>query len=84
MKENHSMRWLVLGIFALLAIGVVATRATLTIAPATSLTLNENIDMHDYGPAPALTNTIWLNTDTPLRLADLRGRVVALDMWTFG
>lgn len=38
----------------------------------------------DLGEAPELTNEIWLNTDTPLRLADLRGKVVLLDMWTFG
>lgn len=38
----------------------------------------------DFGPAPELTNTIWLNTDQPLRLADLRGKVVLLEMWTFG
>ena len=36
------------------------------------------------GPAPELTNSVWLNTDQPLRLADLRGKVVLLDMWTFG
>ena len=40
--------------------------------------------LDDYGPAPELTNEIWLNTDQPLRLADLRGQVVLLDMWTFG
>jgi hypothetical protein len=38
----------------------------------------------DLGPAPELTNDTWLNVDTPLRLADLRGKVVAIDMWTFG
>jgi len=38
----------------------------------------------DLGPAPELTNDIWLNVEAPLRLADLRGKVVAIDMWTFG
>ncbi|MBN2118059.1 MAG: redoxin domain-containing protein [Anaerolineales bacterium] len=38
----------------------------------------------DLGPAPELTNETWLNVDSPLRLADLRGRVVMIEMWTFG
>lgn len=38
----------------------------------------------DLGPAPELTNQTWLNTPGPLRLAGLRGKVVAIDMWTFG
>ena len=38
----------------------------------------------DLGPAPELTNEIWLNVDSPLRLADLRGKVVIVEMWTFG
>ena len=25
----------------------------------------------------------WLNTDTPLRLSDLKGKLVLLDFWTF-
>ncbi len=41
-------------------------------------------DLPDWGAAPELTNTVWLNTDQPLRLADLGGKVVLLDMWTFG
>ena len=41
-------------------------------------------ELPDLGEAPELTNQIWLNTDQPLRLADLRGQVVLLDMWTFG
>jgi hypothetical protein len=38
----------------------------------------------DLGEAPELTNDVWLNTDEPLRLVDLHGKVVLLDMWTFG
>ncbi len=38
----------------------------------------------DLGAAPELTNSLWLNTPGPLRLADLRGKVILLDMWTFG
>ena len=38
----------------------------------------------DLGPAPELTNLVWLNTSSPLRLADLRGKVVGLEMWTLG
>jgi thiol-disulfide isomerase/thioredoxin len=37
----------------------------------------------DLGKAPEWTNQVWLNTETPLRLADLHGKVVLLDMWTF-
>lgn len=42
-----------------------------------------NAALRDMGTAPELTNETWLNVDEPLRLADLRGRVVALEMWTF-
>ena len=38
----------------------------------------------DLGVAPELTNDTWLNVDSPLHLADLRGKVVLIDMWTFG
>ena len=38
----------------------------------------------DLGKAPELTNEVWLNTPETLRLADLRGKVVLLEMWTFG
>ena len=38
----------------------------------------------NFGSAPELTNNVWLNSDHPLRLADLRGKVVLLEMWTFG
>jgi hypothetical protein len=41
-------------------------------------------DYSDLGPAPDLSGDVWLNTDAPLRLASLRGKVVLIDMWTFG
>jgi len=40
--------------------------------------------LENLGPAPELSNTTWINIDQPLRLADLRGQVVLVDMWTFG
>ena len=40
--------------------------------------------LENYGPAPELANEVWLNSDQPLRLADLRGNVVLIEMWTFG
>ncbi len=43
-----------------------------------------NLHLAILGQAPELTNTTWINTEQSLRLADLRGQVVLLDMWTFG
>ncbi len=43
-----------------------------------------NLKLQNLGPAPELENEIWINTDGPLRLADLRGQVVLVDMWTYG
>jgi len=40
--------------------------------------------LSDFGPAPELNNDTWFNTIQPLRLEDLRGKVVLLEMWTFG
>jgi hypothetical protein len=51
---------------------------------ATKPTSPSAASLPDLGLAPELTNEIWLNVDSPLRLADLRGKVVAIDMWTFG
>jgi hypothetical protein len=39
--------------------------------------------LDNQGQAPELTNDIWINTEQPLRLSDLRGQVVLLEMWTF-
>lgn len=42
------------------------------------------VELQDLGPAPEITNEIWLNTDRPLTIEALRGQVVLLEMWTFG
>jgi len=46
--------------------------------------LSEITHLPDLGEAPELKNKVWLNTDAPLRLSELRGKVVLIDMWTFG
>ena len=43
-----------------------------------------SISLPNLGPAPEWTNEVWLNTDQPLLLADLKGKVILLEMWTFG
>lgn len=45
---------------------------------------NFRADLPDLGPAPELANEVWLNIDQPLRLGELHGKVVLVDMWTFG
>jgi thiol-disulfide isomerase/thioredoxin len=68
--------WLLL---PLLAAGCAAPKFPSTAAQASGAPA----ELKDLGVAPELTNEVWVNTDRPLRLADLRGKVVALEMWTF-
>ena len=39
--------------------------------------------LKSQGAAPELFNQVWLNSQ-PLKVADLRGKVVVVDFWTFG
>jgi thiol-disulfide isomerase/thioredoxin len=63
-------------LLSILGAGCAAT-ATVS-APSAPLALP------DLGPAPELTSEAWLNVERPLRLGDLAGKVVLLEMWTFG
>ena len=54
------------------------------VQPQTDSAMPKAASLPDLGPAPELTNNTWLNVDSPLRLADLHGKVVLIDMWTFG
>lgn len=38
----------------------------------------------DLGPAPELHGNVWLNSEVPLHLKNLHGKVVLVDMWTYG
>ena len=57
-------------------------------APPTEMPGDESqavrADLPDLGLAPELENQVWINVAEPLRLADLGGKVILLDMWTFG
>lgn len=43
-----------------------------------------NIDLYAVEAPEFPPDTEWLNTDRPLSLAQLRGKVVLLDFWTYG
>ena len=75
------MEMLIFSILVVILAGCAAPAEEPVTNPRTA-TSNSNIP--DLGAALELTNEIWLNTDTPLRLANLQGKVVLLDMWTFG
>jgi hypothetical protein len=44
----------------------------------------EGPDLPLLGVAPELSNDVWLNTNESLRLSELEGNVILLEMWTFG
>ena len=69
------------GFFALLLFG--CSSAQNDLQPMDS-SMSKTAALPDLGPAPELTNDTWLNVDSPLRIADLRGNVVIVEMWTFG
>jgi thiol-disulfide isomerase/thioredoxin len=90
-------RWFIL-LLALLLVACSAPASPMTAAPieaalpeagivqgvAVPTEVAMNTSYPDLGVAPELVGDVWLNTDKPLRLADLRGKVVLVDMWTFG
>ena len=70
-------------LWLLLLLGLTACASAVTVPELNSPIMNSS-SLPDLGPAPEFVNDVWLNTDKALRLADLRGKVVIVDMWTFG
>jgi hypothetical protein len=68
-------RWLIVS-FAL--------ALTACASPVVPAAQSGKADYPDLGAAPELVGDTWLNTAAPLFMADLQGKVVLLDMWTFG
>jgi thiol-disulfide isomerase/thioredoxin len=66
-----------------LAFALTACGANMTGNQGLNLPKLQAVSLPDLGVAPELTNSVWLNTQSPLRLAELRGKVVGLEMWTF-
>jgi thiol-disulfide isomerase/thioredoxin len=58
---------------------LIAMGTTLLMFLMTGLVVEAGIGMN----APEVSNETWLNSP-PLRLADLRGRVLMVEFWTFG
>lgn len=60
--------------------GIDATNLPAPIAES----LPSNVALENLGPAPEFTGiTAWINSE-PLKLAELRGKVVLVEFWTFG
>ncbi len=79
-------------LFLVLILPVALTACVVPPMPATTDTVPPSdqgrsadiSNLPDLGPAPEIANTVWINSDRPLRLAELEGKVVLIDMWTFG
>ena len=75
------MRKITFGLLALLLFACASQASSQLQADSTMPKL---ASLPDLGPAPELTNETWLNVDSPLHIADLHGKVVIVEMWTFG
>ncbi len=67
------------------AVGIVESDATDPDVGGREATADEALSFAGSVPAPEFPDGLdWLNTEQPLSLAELRGKVVLLDFWTYG
>lgn len=83
LRQRRSFDYLRRPAFGLIAAALIAACAPATFDTAATPPA-ATIEFPVLDPAPELTGETWLNTSSPLRLTDLRGKVVLLEMWTFG
>jgi len=76
------MKRILFGLLAIILFGCAPQQSASQ--PQADSAMPKLASLPDLGPAPELTNDTWLNVDAPLRIADLRGKVVIVEMWTFG
>lgn len=75
---------LALILFGCSAQGISSNQTDIPKPTEEATSMPKTASLPDLGPAPELTNDTWLNVDSPLRIADLQGKVVIVEMWTFG
>lgn len=78
LPERHQMRILFLTLTVTAAISVFAGASV-----AQGQLVRTRSPAEAPRPAPAWDNPTWLNADAPVRLDQLRGRVVLLNFWVF-
>jgi thiol-disulfide isomerase/thioredoxin len=79
--QELTMKRFLFGLIAFILVGCAPGQGDVQSVDAS---MPKPASLPDLGPAPEFTNEAWLNVDAPLRLADLRGKVVMVEMWTFG
>lgn len=72
---------LITAVLFLMLISCAAATETMSVGETA---VSPTMELEKLGIAPEISNDVWINTDAPLRLQDLRGKVVLVEFWTFG
>jgi hypothetical protein len=79
------LRILIFAALALLSACLPQGRNSIKVSNPGSVSISgTGLHLDDLGLAPELAGSVWLNTEKPLTFADLDGKVVLIDFWTFG
>jgi thiol-disulfide isomerase/thioredoxin len=81
-KMLDTYRWLALGLGAVLAAGLLFGHLTRGAVLAT-VPAGPSLPLSSYGQAPEFTGIVDWENSAPLTMAQLRGKVVVVDFWTY-